>query len=580
MQNRMEGTVMNHVRLTPGSILQERLNQVHRRLYRSMDPENISLAYGGVHPLGFAEPEFAGKYLDISAAYARNLADAQAVQNGRTVVERLVSGQRADGYLGGYDCGQEFSSFSIWNQAFTCFGLISYYKETRDEDALAAAVRCMDFLCESCQAADAKPFLQTGNFGSQHLVVLLPAALLYELTGEARYQAFCRFILDVCRRSPTHNIFARAGVMGFGSPKGIETLAFLLGVLTYGRLTGDEECIDAARAYWQDLQEHFISETGCGTVGELWTYQRNQPAMLSREIKPNENCVAVGWMELSLMLYDLTLDGRYFDAFERALYNHLLGSMAPDGSDFAYYQGNFGRKSIRTSEGLYACCRFRGLSMCAHLPECAVFVRGNTLSFPFYTSYCAEVSTPEGDVHIEMSTEYPRNGRVRLLIRPQRQQSLRLLLRLPAWCDRYAATLDGETTELPLTNGHLLIERSIPADGLRICLDLNMPIRTRTASLDETQCACVEYGPLVMALDSRNGTPIFSTTLDGDSVIRLLPAEEGGMPIVSLEASGSVRGEDRAIRLVDYASAGMHNPLKDRFRVWIPLTGEDLEGLY
>ena len=52
------------------------------------------------------------------------------------------------------------------------------------------------------------------------------------------------------------------------------------------------------------------------------------------------------------------------------------------------------------------------------------------------------------------------------------------------------------------------------------------------------------------------------------------------MPIVSLEAEGSIRGEKRAIRLVDYASAGMHNSLKDRFRVWIPLTGEDLEGIY
>ena len=571
---------MNHVCLTPGSILQERLDRIHRRLYRLMDPMRISLAYGGVHPLGFAEPEFAGKYLDISAAYARNLADAQAVQNGRTVVERIVSGQRADGYLGGYDRGQEFSSFSIWNQAFTCFGLISYYKETCNEDALEAAVRCMDFLCESCQAIDAKPFLQTGNFGSQHLVVLLPAALLYELTGEARYQAFCRFILDVCRRSPTHNIFARGGVMGFGSPKGIETLAFLLGVLTYGRLTGDEECIEAAQAYWQDLQEHFISETGCGTVGELWTYQRNQPAMLSREIKPNENCVAVGWMELSLMLYDHFLDGRYFDAFERALYNHLLGSMAPDGSDFAYYQGNYGKKSIRTSDGMYACCRFRGLSMCAHLPECTLFAHKSTLAFPLYTSYCADVSAPGGVVHIEMSTEYPQDGRISLFIQPQREQTLRLLLRIPAWCSQYAMTLDGEKADPPLTKGHLLIERAIPAEGLQILLELSMPIRRQTASLDDLQCACVEYGPLVMALDSRYGTPIFSTTLDADSALRVRPVEEGGMPIVSLEAEGSIRGEKRAIRLVDYASAGMHNSLKDRFRVWIPLTGEDLEGIY
>ena len=565
----------------PESVLGRRLENTYRNLFLRQDPAALAAAYCGTHDLSFAEPEFAGKYLDICAAYHRNRGDGAPMENAARVVEGILQGQREDGYLGGYAPGNEYASFSVWNQAFTCFGLIAYWDACRDERALHAAMRCMDGIAQGFMRPDGPMLLRSGNGGSQHLVVLLPAAQLYARTGEERYLRFCRYILDTCEASPKHNMLSNPSVLGFGSQKGIETLAFLLGMVEYGKVAHDARCIAAAQAFWQDLQEHHVGVTGCGDIAEVWTLNRNRAAMLPRDLLTNENCVAVGWMELSLALYADALDGRYYDAFERALYNHLFGSQAPDGSDFAYYQGNYGQKAVATEPTRYSCCRFRGLTMMAHLPECAVFAKAGTLALPLYASFEQVAMVDDVPVRIRMRTEYPRNGEIALEVFPQTSHAMTLLLRIPAWCEHFSLLRDGKEQCVPVQNGHAVLEGVFPPEGTRIALTLDMPVRRHREMVDDMPCIALEYGPLLLAIDSRYGTPIFSTTVDGDAAQkRLSLPREDSMPMVAFQTSGTVRGQKQDIRLVDYASAGMTNPAQDRFRVWIPETGADMRGIF
>ncbi len=570
---------MNGAKFLPDSLLGNRWEKNFRNLYQRQDPDVLAAAYSGEHPLSFAEPEFVGKYLDISAAFARSTGLQEPLRNAAKVVESILANQRADGYLGGLERGNEYEAFSVWNQAFTCFGLISYWKETGDSRALEAAEKCMDGVMAGFMREGGPMLLRSGNSGSQHLAILLPAARLYQATGVERFRRYGEWILETCEQSPTHNILSNAKPLGFGSRKAIETLVFLLGVCEYGDATGDRRCLEAAKSYWAETAATHIDPTGGGSIAEEWGYFRNIPAMRPRDLKPNENCVGVGWMELSAFLYHATLDGKYFDAFERTLYNHLFGSQAPDGRDFAYYQGNYGRKSIATAAGMYSCCRFRGMSMMAHLPECSAFVQRDTLALPLYASFDQSVRIEGTQVTIQMRTGYPADGTIHIALRPERPLRMRLLLRVPGWSGGFRLVRDRLQQTAEVVNGHVVLEGEFGETDLELTLD--MPLCRTHAMVDDLPSTQWQYGPLLLAIDSRYGTPICSTTIDAESKpvrVRLPAGTE--RPIVAFDAVGTVRGVQRAVRLVDYASAGMSEPERDRFRTWVPETGVDLSSIY
>lgn len=437
----------------------------------------------------------------------------------------------------------------------------------------------MDGIMDGFMREDGPMLLRSTNSGSQHLAILLPAVRLYRATGEARYRRFCEWILETCEQSPTHNILSNPHPLGFGSRKAIETLIFLLGVWEYGEVSGDERCMAAVKSYWQETASAHIDPVGGGSIAEEWGLFQNAPAMRPRDLKPNENCVGVGWMELSVLLYSATLDGRYFDAFERTLYNQLFGSQAPDGRDFAYYQGNYGKKSIATASGLYSCCRFRGMSMMAHMPECAAFLQGDALALPLYASFNQTVQVNGTSVSIQMRTAYPADGQIHLRLTPEKPVRMKLLLRIPAWCNRFQLTRDGAVQPLSAVDGHIVLEDVFAETELLLTLD--MPLRRTRATVDDLPCVQWEYGPLLLAIDSRWGTPIFSTTVNPDSAPERAPSDaETESCIAAFDVPGTVRGVSRSVRLIDYASAGMKHPNSDRFRTWIPETGADLTAIY
>ena len=83
------------------------------------------------------------------------------------------------------------------------------------------------------------------------------------------------------------------------------------------------------------------------------------------------------------------------------------------------------------------------------------------------------------------------------------------------------------------------------------------------------------YGPLVLAIDSRYGTPLGATRVDGTgATLPLTPREPDGntwTPIVRFTTPGAIAGVPAPVTLVDYASAGSQNPAQDKFQVWVPI---------
>ena len=294
-------------------------NSAINELIYGKNPQIHADAYTGEHDFGFAEIEFAGKYLDTCVRVAVTDKDEKraekAFQDAKIVVRSIIMNQREDGYIGGLRVGCEKEWFSVWNQAFTIIGLCSYReafpRDTLSEAALEAARKSARY--NASIFMNDTSIMNGGNNGSQHLALLLGLTRVYKLTKDERIHDFILHFVG-CVESSDNNFFSFDSILDLRSKKGIENFVILIGMLEYGDLFDDLSALAACEKYWDELAETQIRKNGNGTVHEVWTDGGNKPRLVGLDENPDENCVAVGWIELSLALYQRKGGKKYIDA--------------------------------------------------------------------------------------------------------------------------------------------------------------------------------------------------------------------------------------------------------------------------
>ncbi len=509
-----------------------------------IDPSIHKNAYVGVHSEWFAESEFAGKYLDTLVTYSKYYNSigesekaARSLENAKQIVDSIIENQRSDGYIGGLGEGFETLNFSVWNQAFTMLGLISYYEATSDASALECALRIAHFNAELFMSGKAD--INSGiNNGSQHLSILLPLVRLSKVSDDPTVKLFIQYIIFSIRASD-NNFFEFKSILDLRSKKGIENFLILIGLLEYGIEFDDVNAVSACKKYWDELKLTQIRENGNGTVGEVWTENGNAPKMLSADMKPDENCVAVGYIEFSLALYYLTHDTKYIDEVEKTVFNHLLGAASLDGSDFAYYQPNFGRRITHTEASMYKCCRYRGYSAVSHIPDMLFLREDDTI----HTLLYADSRYKDNDIIIEEKSEYPYGKRLHLSVEAK-NAPLKISLRIPKYAQNALLTL-GESKLHP--NGHIVTVEINEVGKYDIDLSFELSPEKHEVMIDGVKRLGLTYGSVLLAAET-----------DGD--VDLLKVDTS-MPISKIS---DFDFELSNVKFTDYASAGReHN-----FIVW------------
>ncbi len=560
-------------RFTSG-ILGDRLHKNIANLLLRIDTQHFTDAYRQEHDRGFAEPEFAGHYVDAALAAWRSSADPVFSDRAAQVAETMVRHQRADGYLGTYRPGLEFDpTFSVWNQQFSIMALLLYHQHSGDRAALAAAVRCADYIATSYSRADGPSLFAAINQGMENSCILIEFVRLFDLTGEPRFLEFAQWIVARWESGSTRLVSATE--MGLpvwttiGTFKALESILCYRGILRLGCTTGNVRYVNAVRAYWEDLRQWMIGPTGNGAIWEFWNPSAAQPLELTNEFRANENCVAVGWMQLSAELFRLTGDPAYMDEFEKTLYNHLLGSQAIDGHDFSYYQGHLGAKVHATMPNRYSCCRYRGMTMLTQLGEHVITHRDDGLAVVLYGSSTVDTAVDGVPVRVRQATDYPRDPTVGISVDPASPVAFTLGFRVPATAEIETVSLNAEVVAVERSGGFASIRRIwSPGDRVEVAFRLRT-VRTE-AVINDRPVVLTTYGPLVLAIDTHEGTPLDSTVVDLRSGAALQPAHPSDWSrIVRFTVDGAIGRSAYPVTLVDYASAGSIAPREDRFRIWV-----------
>jgi DUF1680 family protein len=554
-------------RITDG-VLADRMRRNIENLLLAIDVEHFLPAYRDEHDMFHAEPEFAGHYVDAALSAYRSTQDPRLRERTGRIVEIIRTHQREDGYLGAQGPGLEFSpAFGVWNQQFSIMALLLDHLADGDEASLDAARRCADFIMEH-YLEDGGDFFDAINQGIEPSCILIEFVRIFEITADRRYLDFAEWIVDRWESGSMRLVGGtevpvprNISYVLVGTLKGAEVLICYRGLLRLALASGNDRYLRAAARYWDSIRENMIAPIGNGSVYEMWNPAASRPGELPNNLHPYENCVAVTWMQLSVELFEATGDPVHMDEYERTLFNHLLGAQAADGHDFSYYQGNVGTKVHETNSGWYACCRYRGMTMLTQVPGHVVFERDGGLVIALYADSESEARVGDTRVTVVQRTAYPRDGVIDLTVSPESPLEFTLQFRIPASTTLRSVTVNAEAAEADVWAGLATLRRTW-SEGDRVRIELDLTVAQVEADLDERPAVLTTYGPLVLAIDSREGTPIDETTVGRLTAPDLEPAHPADWSrIVRFVADGTP--------LVDFASAGSLAPGEDRFRIWV-----------
>lgn len=499
-------------------LLGERFERSRTNRLIHQEPDHLLFPFQLHCPVGFNHPdrprkeifgdwqgEYLGTWMDAAALTVWYSGDAPLRAKIDQMVNDWLATQESDGYLGTYDGEDRWKSWDIWIHGHDMIGLISYYHLTGDERALAAAIRAAD--CVMAVFGPGKRFVHlTGLHGGMaSSAILEPMIWLYFETGEARYLAWGKWLVDVDWEQPEGShlvsiLLGNGSVADIAGGKGIEMLTNFAGLVELYRATGEKRYLQAVVNGWQDIVRHQLYLTGTSSSGEHFSREHVLPNDGIYNV--GETCVSMGWMYLNFSLARLTGDARYFDMAEQVIYNHLLAAQSHDGKGWAYYLGLRDHKRYRWHTEP-ECCPSRGVRAVAQFPQHVYSLDDTGVRINLYEPGSLRFTSPAGDsVELHLETNYPFDGALTARIRADAPVQFVVQLRIPGWCTNWQLQVNGAVQTVQAGDmGYAALERVWqPGDTLTMLLE--MPVRVVIDRLGNPGKAACVRGPLVYAADS------------------------------------------------------------------------------
>ena len=465
------------------------------------DPDKF---YGFV----FQDSDFA-KWIEAVAYSLINHPDAELEKVADEAIDIVCAAQAENGYLDTYyiinGMDRIFTNLRDHHELY-CFGhlaegAIAYYQATGKDKLLEAVKRYADFLCMKFGAEEGKCKGYPG-----HEIAEMALARLYELTGEERYLQLSSFFLDMRGRKPYYfdlEEAERAEHEGRSYKPPREELRFQYhqahlpvreqseavghavravylysGMADVARLTGDEALFEACERLWNSIVREKLYITGGigGThVGEAFSF----PYDLPNDTAYSETCAAIGLAFFARRMLQLRADSQYGDVMEQALYNTVLAGMALDGKSFFYVNPlevipeackNDERKrhvkSMRQKWFGCACCPPNIARTVSSLGAYVYTQNENTLYTHLYVGSDICVNLDEKSVNIVQESEFPWEGRVKVLFRRVKEVGSVPEEMATGWDTKVSEEIVNLKTEETLkAEGSLKMEETLKEEG-------------------------------------------------------------------------------------------------------------------
>ena len=439
--------------------------------------------------------EFAGKYLTHSAQILRLTGDARLRFHLEHFVKEMCACQDADGYLGCWPQDSRMTNhapnsannWDTWSHYHSMLGLMLWNEVSGDNEALSAATKIADLLCEIYLGEKTPRLVDTGST-EMNLAPIHSLCLLYRKTGLPRYLALARQILEEFAAKDATGIplagdYLQAPLAGqdfFQTPKPRwESLHPIMGLVELYYLTGDESCRKAFESLWWSMLSGDRHNNGGFTSGEKATGNPYNVGAI-------ETCCTVAWMAMSVEMLRLTGSSPVADELELSMLNSGLGMMSPSGRWVTYNTPMDGvRKAsahdivfqARAGSSELNCCSVNGPRALGLLGEWALMHDKKGLTLNYYGPGSMKTSLHSGNtVTVKQDTDYPRNAVINLSISTTMAETFTLALRIPCWSRKTHVQVNGQELENVKSGDYLRIERQW-TDGDKIRLEMDFQLQ-------------------------------------------------------------------------------------------------------
>jgi len=575
-------------------------------LEKSGNLENLRLAAKRA-TTGFAGPVFMDsdvyKALEAASYSLATHPDPELDSRLDAIIAILAAAQMPDGYLNSYytvkEPGRRWTNLRD-NHELYCAGhmfeaAVAHYQATGKRNFLNVATRLADHI-DSVFG----PGKRLGYPG--HPEIELALIKLWRVTGEQRYFNLARFFVENRGRkyfAEEHHtlldrydgtywqddmpIYEHRNIKGHA----VRAAYLLSGVVDVMGETRDPRLLKMVNRVWRNtvLRNMYLTG-GIGPSGsnEGFTTDYDLPNLTAYQ----ETCASIAlalWNHRLALLYG---EARYADVVERSLYNGVLAGVSLDGTKF-FYVNPLASTGGHHRSGWFscACCPPNVARTLASLGGYAYATSDEALWVNLYIQGAVKTIVAGQELRLQVTTDYPWDGKVTLRSQLSAPAHFALRLRVPGWCDAATVGVNGkQVANPPIERGYIVLTREW-RKGDKVELRLPMPVRRIAANpraKEDTGQLALQRGPLVYCLEACDqGEPLSSLYLPASTELKAEQEKNllGGMVVVKGSAEVTTEPDwsgklyeptnpSRRVPIMAIPYYAWDNRKAGAMRVWLP----------
>jgi DUF1680 family protein len=437
------------------------------------------------------------------------------------IIAVLAAAQQPDGYLNTYftikEPDKRWTNLRDWHELY-CAGhmfeaAVAHFQATGKRALLSVATRFADYIHSVFG-----PGKRMGYPG--HPEIELALVKLWRATGERRYFNLAQFFIE----NRGIKFFAQEHQTPLDSYDGaywqddvpicdqdrikghaVRACYLLSGATDVAAETGNQTLLKMINRVWRNTTERNLYLTGGigpSAHNEGFTVDYDLPNATAYQ----ETCATIALAQWNHRLALLYGDARYADVVERALYNGTLSGVSQDGARFFYVNPLESRGAHHRQPWFgCACCPPNVARTLASLGGYAYAVSDGALWVNLYVQGSVKTTISGQPVRLQVTTEYPWDGRVKLAPQVAGKKGFEIRLRIPGWSRQTSVSVNGAKIKSPvIEKGYAVVSRTWQTGDV-VELDNAMPVERIQANpyvaADRNHVA-LQRGPLVYCFES------------------------------------------------------------------------------
>jgi DUF1680 family protein len=546
----------NRVRLLPGSPFYVR-QELHRKgVLASYDPDKLLYPYRALAKLpqkegiesgydgwdsGFLRGHMTGHYLSAASRMAAATGSLLFRDRVNYLVGELAKCQKSldlDGYLAafstvafdqlegkpGADAGGIVVPYYTIQKIMS--GLLDAHAYVGNQQALDVATKMADYFGKrlaKLDAAQIDKIFRTDDDRNPKTETGAMSDVLTEL-----------FKID---KNPRHletaRMFNRAWFVGplaegedrLGGVHANTHIAQAVGMANSANVDGDPVELKASENFWRLVVHRHSFANGGNSFNEWFDKPGVEagPSIDNQKVLPAttaETCNSHNMLKLTTRLFERNPRAELADYYERALYNHVLASVAPDSGAVTYFTPFHGH--FRTYLNGSFCCTGSGIENTARYNEGIYFHNNDSLWVNLYIP--SELSWREAGMVLRQQGDITRGDPVRFTVVKPGARAVTLNLRIPAWVAKAVTVrINGKPHGVDAKPAsYVSLRRQWKAGDV---IDLALPAGLRLEQArDASSMVSIFHGPVLLAGELGKDNMPASDVGDKDAYMKIAAA--------------------------------------------------------